>query len=294
MEKNLINVKLDIEKMSIDDMLMYGKLLEDGVNGFEQNYELSFLLYSEAMKYDSEIAYNNVGWMYDNGFGVQKNTDKALEYYNIASDKGCTTAMINLGNYYERIKKYEIAMKWYEKAALLGDKTGLFNYANILHEGYINKPDYSSIKVYFDKLYEENYPNACFYQGLYYENGFGCERDYQKAFDFYLEGIEKFSDAYCATNLAVMIMNNDAHNEEDEEFVFNLYKFAAEHGDSLAWANIGHCYEVGQGTNRSWKMAMEAYKQGAELGEEHSIEELNRMKGEEIFWTPDKEDELYD
>ena len=61
---------------------------------------------------------------------------------------------------------------------------------------------------------------------------------------------------------------------------FELYMLGWERGDALAAANIGYCYEVGQGVRKNRKKAIEYYRAAAETGEEHAVEALERL-GEE-------------
>jgi len=66
--------------------------------------------------------------------------------------------------------------------------------------------------------------------------------------------------------------------DKDYEAAFKLYQTALELGDVLANANLGYCYEQGQGVEKDLALALKYYKAGADEGEEHAAEEYERLK----------------
>ena len=72
---------------------------------------------------------NNIGWMYDEGNGVAQNYSEALKWYKKAADLGNDSAMYNIGSMYENgrgvIRNKSEAVKWYEKAAAKGNKDAI-------------------------------------------------------------------------------------------------------------------------------------------------------------------------
>ena len=69
--------------------------------------------------------------MYENGVGVERNYEKAIELYEKAIELGNSIAMNNLGNIYKSgtlVKQdYEKAIELYEKAIELGDNDAIYN-----------------------------------------------------------------------------------------------------------------------------------------------------------------------
>lgn len=59
-------------------------------------YEKCLQLYVELSLHESPIAYNNLGYLYSMGLGVQKDPRQAREYYNKAAERGCKLAFNNL------------------------------------------------------------------------------------------------------------------------------------------------------------------------------------------------------
>ena len=217
---------------------------------------------------------NDIGWDYLNGFGCEKDEGKAIRYFEQSAALGCSTAMVNLGYICEEHEDYEQAYYWYLEAAYDDNKIGLFNLANMYHWGRYVKQDYAKTYRYCKLLYDSGYKKStCFYLGLYAENGYVDEPDFNKAVHYYLEGIDT-GDGFCATNLGKMYSDGTGVGQ-DYEKGNELYYKALELGDTLAYACIGYSYEMGYGVNQDLKKAREYYKKGAELGEEHCIEKLN-------------------
>ena len=67
---------------------------------------------------------NNLGALYENGEGVEKDYDKAFEWYATAAEMGNADAMYSLGHMYEQglgTKQDAVsAADWYRKAREAG------------------------------------------------------------------------------------------------------------------------------------------------------------------------------
>lgn len=67
------------------------------------------------------------------GIGVDKNVDKALQYYHEAATNGSVKAMLALGQYYESKDSYK-AYEYYSQAGNKKDPTGLESMARLIRE----------------------------------------------------------------------------------------------------------------------------------------------------------------
>ena len=74
---------------------------------------------------DADSQYN-LGWMYKNGRGVEKDDKKAVKWVRKAAEQGIADAEYNLGVSYAEGSGIEQddkeAAKWYRKAAEQGDE----------------------------------------------------------------------------------------------------------------------------------------------------------------------------
>jgi TPR repeat protein len=82
---------------------------------------------------------NNVGYMYQTGLGVEKNSRTAAEWYEKAAKSGNATAQFNLGYMLATgqigRKDYAAAAKWYEAAAVQGQIYAMNNLGGLYADG---------------------------------------------------------------------------------------------------------------------------------------------------------------
>lgn len=81
--------------------------------GFPQNEKLAVKYYQLAADQDNAVAMNNLALMYEEGLGIAKNTQKAIQLYEKALALGDDTAAYNLGDIYFT---GDIATKDYKKS----------------------------------------------------------------------------------------------------------------------------------------------------------------------------------
>lgn len=273
----LIRPAINITALTPEQRTNLGYQLENGNGILEQDYELARLTYLSAAADGNAVAMNNLGWLYHNGMGVEADDDKARSYFEQAADKGCTLAMINLGNIAEDAEYYEDAYKWYRMAYVLGDIRGQFNYANMYYWGWYVPQDYAfAFRLFYENAHDWNDAEACWGVGHMLQEGLGVDKDEEAAVHWFARG-EELGDSYCATELGRCYCLGLGAPKNDE-LGLKYYLEGAERGDSLAYANIGYAYEIGQGVAKSEHLALYYYEKGAELGEEHCLEAVERLK----------------
>ncbi len=281
-----IHRQLD-DHLSGDDaklMINLGYAFEKGETVREpvrQNYLAAAACYEAAARLGDAVALNNLGWLYQNGFGVPQDVDTAIRLYTEAADKGESTAMINLGNIYENGLKdgtpdYEQAFYWYGKGARKVDCGAMFNYARCLHHGLGTPQDRDEAFRVFEMVAALfGYIPAYFYVGLHYEYGWAVPQDYEKARRFYTYGA-KNGETFCWTQLGGMYANG-LGIPVDFRKAKHCYLKAANAGDDLGYYNLGWLYEHGDLGEPDLKTAVALYKMGAYKKDKHSIRALVRL-----------------
>ena len=82
--------------------------------------------------------YRHIGAIYDNGYGVNQNYQKAVELYQKACDLGDASAFCNLGVMYDNGQGVNVdkqkALQLYKKACDMGDEKGCKNYRSLSDE----------------------------------------------------------------------------------------------------------------------------------------------------------------
>ena len=73
------------------------------------------------------FAQNNLGWLFANGQGVQRDYPKALHWFRMAADQGLAEAQTSVGWMYGTgigvPKDYVEAVNWYKKVRFAGECT---------------------------------------------------------------------------------------------------------------------------------------------------------------------------
>ena len=125
------------------------------------------------------ISQNNVGHMYNNGIGTEKNIQKAFEWYVKASDQNQVNAMTSKASFYLNGKivdqNYSTAFKIYKKAANLKyEESAFFKIAKKENKDY-------------QTLFLRMQSRAIYALGLMYEKGQGINTDYSEAKKLYVQ-----------------------------------------------------------------------------------------------------------
>jgi formylglycine-generating enzyme required for sulfatase activity len=112
---------------------VYGlaSMYENG-RGVSKNLVRAFEWRRKAVVIDAADAkstpagFQKMARMYDEGIGTSKNPKEAMKWYQMAADKGSTSAMRSIGDLYDAgrgvAKDADQAATWYRKAAAAGDK----------------------------------------------------------------------------------------------------------------------------------------------------------------------------
>ena len=215
---------------------MIGNMFVRGLLGNRSNEELkkgySFL--DKSYKLGNVAASNLIGNMYLNGiYPLDKDVDKAREYYMKAANNNYAYAYNNLGKIEEDKSNYEEAFKFYLQSANLGESWACNKVAEAYRIGIVER-DMDKAYFYYDRALNNNYRTLCFYAyynlaKYFYMNGYDkYPKDVNKALEYYkiasdagileasLELFFYYSDNYLKTR-----------DEVDKELFFK-YKLAIE------------------------------------------------------------------
>jgi TPR repeat protein len=173
----------------------------------------------EAREKEAEALYRD-GVKYENGDGVQKDLEKALEFYEKSAALGNKKAMGSVGFFYQHgrggVEKDE------EKAFELYKKASHHLFLGLCYRDGIgtSKDDVAAAKE-FQLAMQDGYPKGAYLYAKCRENGTGVEQDFQKAF--------------CAYEEASYLGSMDARLE------------------------LARCYMTGQGVEEDFTQALKLY-----------------------------------
>ena len=176
----------------------------------EGNYELSMREASNLANKGNADAQNFVGVMYSNGEGVEKNINKAFDWFVKSANQGNPKAQSNLANCYEN---GEGAKKDLKKAAMLYLKAASQGFASAqdtLGYYYSNgmgvKTDHAQAVNWFRKAAEQNLPVGQYNLAVMYQNGQGVAKDDDKAIEWFKKAADQ---GYLPAQNKLESMKND-------------------------------------------------------------------------------------
>ena len=113
---------------------------EEGDRYYEAGlYEKAHACFMQPENRQNPKAWNTLGIMYNNGYGVEKDERKAVEWYMKAAMNGYAVSQHNLACQYEEgqgvERDYTRAMFWYEKAAEQNDSSAELNIGYLYSKG---------------------------------------------------------------------------------------------------------------------------------------------------------------
>ena len=130
----------------------------------EKNMEKAINFFNLASEQGHPIAHNNLGLIYSNGEGVPVDYEKALHYYKLAAEGGSTTAYSNIGIMYGHglgvTKSDEKAFQNFKVAADKGDEVAQHNLGVCYYNGVGVEKDISLAIKYYTLSADQGYENA--------------------------------------------------------------------------------------------------------------------------------------
>ncbi len=147
---------------------------------YPEFYDLSkaLTLYEKASLQGQPVAWNNLGYHYQQGIGYPQDIRKALQCFKKSAELGDGLAMQNLGLLYFYgdyvLKDYDKALEYYQQA----EKKLYFNPDKIA-EIYYQQSDYANLQRYLRKDTENTYSNI--YYGILFDEGLGVKPNPKKA-----------------------------------------------------------------------------------------------------------------
>jgi len=145
--------------------------------------------YAKAIQGDAD-AQDFIGFVYEQGFDVERNFQEAVKWYRKAADQGYLDSQIKLAKIYSKgghglDKNMEESAKWYRKAAEQGDAFAQNKLGMLYGRGRGVTRDYNESMKWFLKAANQDNTVAMGNIGYMYENGLGVEQDYAEAIKWY-------------------------------------------------------------------------------------------------------------
>ena len=154
-EEDIKRTKKRVEANDAVALFNRGNYYRDGRNGFLQSHTKAIELFHRAGELGYSESYNNIGYAYDNGEGVEIDEEKANHYYELAAMGGDADARYNLGNREVVAGNMDRAIKHHMIAVGSGDNDSLDMIKKLYSTGDATKEDYTeALRAYQAYLVE--------------------------------------------------------------------------------------------------------------------------------------------
>lgn len=157
--KNWEDLLKEATSGNLEDQNELGKFYVNKKPRTEQDLAEALKWFRKANELGHPNAINNMGVMYQNGFGVQKDKNEAKKWYQKAVDLGFDVAQNNLGALYLADAKtpedFEKAMQLFLSAAKKGNKNAAYKLGQIYEDGALGIPiNYKEADYWYGKAFE--------------------------------------------------------------------------------------------------------------------------------------------
>lgn len=158
----------------------------DAINFIKNGYcEAGLLNLKKESNLNNSEALYILGELYQNGLCVERNFDIAISYYEKAALFGSIDALVNLGCIYKNLNNLEKAFYYFSLSANLNSFIGQFNLGTMYEFGIYVSKDYSLAFKYYSLSAEQGYIFAYLNLGYLYAEGLGVKQDYLKSFELW-------------------------------------------------------------------------------------------------------------
>ena len=124
-------------------MFYVGYFYSKGSRGYPQDYEKALELYHRAAELGYAMAYNNIGYAYMYGEGMDVDKKKAVHYWELAAIGGDVTARHNLGIRANKAGNIDRALKHHMIATRGGNSDSLEAVKELYSKGHASKEEYT-------------------------------------------------------------------------------------------------------------------------------------------------------
>ncbi|MEM5475815.1 hypothetical protein [Pacificibacter sp. AS14] len=226
-------------------------------------------------KTDGVAAYN-LAYLYGQGIGVEPSPQSARELYEFAANNGHGQAMFNIGANFARNEDHENALEKFRESAETGHVFGNYEAGRYLQRGFAGEPDYPAAISYLERARAKGHVAATYNLALIYRDESWDGYDLETSLERFREAAD-LGSAYAQTELGKMLLQGlDGQGQSDEAVAY--LRLATEEGYARAFRILGKVYMGDYSPDyRNVETAVEVFRDGSDLGDVLSSEELSQL-----------------
>tara|TARA_R110002073_G_scaffold279026_1_gene443135 strand:- start:422914 stop:425649 length:2736 start_codon:yes stop_codon:yes gene_type:complete len=238
------------------------------------NFKEAYATFNDATDYNSGRAYYYLSVMNAQGRGIDRDYKKSEEFANKAIDHGYDMAGFPLGDLYKYGWGVPIdtvkATKYYDQSLIQIKKLVKDNDVEAMHLYGLLYSDTTlgildSVKSFelVKKAADKDHPIAKSNLAIWYQNGFGVEKNCDEALKLLKEGLAINFDR-SINALGKLYFNGCGDITQNYEKALQYYKIAAKQNNLLSQNSIGYMYHFGKGVPVDLDEALVWYTRAAD------------------------------
>ncbi len=205
---------------------------------------------------------------------------------NIKYKKNAAPQFFDIAETSYDLKKYEEAVKYYEKAAKMNHARAQNALGVCYDQGLGVEKDYNKAFYWIQKSYNNGCKDSYGNIAYYYKEGKGTEVNYVKSFEAYMKAsVYENPKAYYEIGL---FYEEGKGIEKNLEKAYEYYTRAKEKGHIAAIYKIGTFYEQGYVVSKNEEKAYELFQEAADLNNPLAQEKIIKYNEEKLKRELDK------
>jgi TPR repeat protein len=234
----------------------------------QKRYEEARPLYEKACEGGERRGCNDLGLLYEKGYGVSQDYAQAHAFFQKACDNSVMAGCKNLGKLYELglgvSQDYSQARTLYQKACDGGEMIGCNNLGVLYNNGQGLPHDFAQARAFYQKACDGGEMKGCTNLGVIYDNGDGLPHDYAKARALYQKACSGGEEVGCKDLGWFYFVGQGVSRDYLQARVF--FEKACDGGEMMGCNDLGVLYDEGNGVRRDIAQARSFYKKACDGG----------------------------
>ncbi|MDB6034016.1 MAG: uncharacterized protein JWM16_4354 [Verrucomicrobiales bacterium] len=244
-----------------------GKGCEQDAAQAQALFELAFTRASGPAAKGAKFAQYLLGLSYLNAWGVDRDSERGVEWLSKSAHQGCADAQIALANCYSEGAGVQAdpkrAIELVRTAAATGSLRGQIILGNSLLSGFGGPPDAVAAVEWFRKAAERGDPDGEYHFGRCLLQGTGTEQNQSEGFAWLMRAAQQ-NHALAEDHVGHCLLHGIGTEAEAESAILWLRKSAAQECANANY-NLGLCYLRGNGVSKSREEAITHFKNAAQM-----------------------------
>lgn len=221
-----------------------------------------------------------LGVYFEHGVGLKQDYDQARLEYDLLVDRinSSSNSLNHSGIESKDVQnenQIKISIEFYKKLAEQNDPLSSCLLGVFYENGKGVEKDYQKAKEYYEIGAKQEFPQSLFYLANLYINGNGVKQDYDKAREYY-EIAAKQNDPFAFNSLGdFYFLGNGV--KQDYNKAKEYYELAAEQNNASAFINLGYLYHHGYGVKKDYIQAKKYYELAIEKNDKDAYKYLGEL-----------------